>query len=103
MATSGELQVELELTLRGTLTTYHPAVMYLKNGDPGYPAEGGELEDFDIILEVPHWNKVTQKTEYTEISMLDKLPKEVIEAYQEKLMQELTEKESDDGYVDQET
>jgi hypothetical protein len=26
-------------------------VMYLSNGDPGYPEEGGELEDFTVKLD----------------------------------------------------
>ena len=30
------------VTAEGTISDYHDAVMYLPNGDPGYPAEGGE-------------------------------------------------------------
>lgn len=41
---------ELEVKCTGTLTPYRPAVMYLKNGDPGYPAEGGDLNDFTVEL-----------------------------------------------------
>ncbi len=36
------------LTVEATITDYHPAVMYLSNGDPGYPAEGGDIEDITI-------------------------------------------------------
>jgi hypothetical protein len=32
----------------GDATPYSPAVMYLRNGDPGYPAEGGEIEDLEL-------------------------------------------------------
>ena len=36
------------INLTGHITKFMPAVMYLKNGDPGYPAEGGEIEDLVI-------------------------------------------------------
>lgn len=52
---SGELRWEIEnvayehptygdilVTASGILTKYYPAVMYLPNGDPGYPEEGGD-------------------------------------------------------------
>lgn len=35
---------EYEIAVKFTVSKYHPAVMYLRNGDPGYPAEGGEVE-----------------------------------------------------------
>ncbi len=37
-----------EYRVKGFQSAYIPAVMYLKNGDPGYPAEGGEIEEFDV-------------------------------------------------------
>lgn len=33
------------LEVEAEVSDYHPAVRYLRNGDPGYPAEGGEVED----------------------------------------------------------
>ena len=42
---------EIEVELDGKVSKYHPAVMYLPNGDPGYPEEGGELEDFTVTLD----------------------------------------------------
>ena len=36
------------VTVEATITDYHPAVMHLSNGDPGYPAEGGDIEDITI-------------------------------------------------------
>ncbi len=38
------------LNVMGSATPPTPAVMYLTNGDPGYPAEGGELEDLEVWL-----------------------------------------------------
>ena len=38
------------LRLKGHVTPYSPAVMYLSNGDPGYPEDGGEIEDLEIFL-----------------------------------------------------
>lgn len=35
---------EYEVVVTYTVSKYHPAVMYLSNGDPGYPEEGGEVE-----------------------------------------------------------
>ena len=34
-----------DIRIEGEITPYYPAVMYLRNGDPGYPEEGGEIED----------------------------------------------------------
>lgn len=39
----------LMLDVSATITDYYPSVMYLSNGDPGYPAEGGEVEDLTVI------------------------------------------------------
>lgn len=38
-----------EIRVTGYLSKYYPAVMYLRNGDPGYPAEGREIEDFQAF------------------------------------------------------
>lgn len=35
---------EYEVVVEFTISKYFPAVMYLSNGDPGYPEEGGEVE-----------------------------------------------------------
>ncbi len=32
------------LSVEATMSEYSPAVMYQRNGDPGWPAEGGEIE-----------------------------------------------------------
>jgi hypothetical protein len=37
------------LNAMGSVTPARPAVMYLRNGDPGYPAEGGEIEDLELL------------------------------------------------------
>lgn len=37
-----------EYRVRGFVTTYYPGSFYARNGDPGNPPEGGELEDCDI-------------------------------------------------------
>lgn len=42
----GEVLVQVE----ATISDYYPAVNYLRNGDPGYPAEGGEVEDLKVFL-----------------------------------------------------
>ncbi len=39
----------LMLDVSASITDYYPAVMYLSNGDPGYPAEGGEVEDLEVV------------------------------------------------------
>ncbi len=39
----------LLLDVSASISDYYPAVMYLRNGDPGYPAEGGEVEDLEVI------------------------------------------------------
>lgn len=38
-----------KIRVTGHVTRYYPAVMHLANGDPGYPAEGGEVEDLKIF------------------------------------------------------
>lgn len=44
----GDHEVSL-LDVTAHVSDYYPAVMYLRNGDPGYPAEGGEVEDLEVI------------------------------------------------------
>ena len=72
--------VELEVKCTGTLNPYHPAVMYLKNGDPGYPEEGGDLVDFAV-----EWNgeDITDKLDAIQL---------------ENLKNEFCENESDGDY-----
>ncbi len=43
----GEVETLL-LDVTASITDYYPAVMYMNNGDPGYPAEGGEVEDLTV-------------------------------------------------------
>ncbi len=45
---NGEECEILLLDVSATLSAYYPAVMYMRNGDPGYPAEGGEVEDVTV-------------------------------------------------------
>lgn len=44
----GEDSVALEVEAR--LSARHPAVYHLRNGDPGWPAEGGEVEELVATL-----------------------------------------------------
>lgn len=46
----GEEVIEEEYQVKFTYTPGRPAVMYLRNGDPGYPAEGPEIEVQDIVV-----------------------------------------------------
>lgn len=39
---------DLAIVVSYKVSAYYPAVHYLPNGDPGYPAEGGDLESVDI-------------------------------------------------------
>jgi hypothetical protein len=41
---------EVELRATASMSPYRPATMYAKNGDPGDPAEGGEVEDLQVWL-----------------------------------------------------
>ena len=45
-----ETTLELDVEVSGTPIPYSPAVMYLSNGDPGYPEEGGYAEDVAVFL-----------------------------------------------------
>lgn len=38
------------LSVCATISAYYPAVRHLRNGDPGYPEEGGEVEDLSVVL-----------------------------------------------------
>ncbi len=38
------------LAVSANVSPYVPARHYLSNGDPGYPAEGGEVTDLEVIL-----------------------------------------------------
>jgi hypothetical protein len=41
--------VEIEVRLVGTVTRYRPATRYRDNGDPGDPAEGGDVEVVEAL------------------------------------------------------
>lgn len=48
---------------------YHPAVMYLRNGDPGYPEEEDlEIEDVDVV-----WYKVDENDEKVEVEPTEEM------------------------------
>ncbi len=52
---SFEFDVEIKMNghtinVMGWATAPIPALMYYSNGDPGHPAEGGELEDVEVWL-----------------------------------------------------
>jgi hypothetical protein len=59
---------EIEVDLDGSISKYYPAVMYLRNGDPGYPEEGGELEDFTVTLDGKDITDELSKEEYDRLS-----------------------------------
>lgn len=45
-----EQTLELDVEVEGNPIPYTPARMYLSNGDPGYPEEGGDVEDLTVYL-----------------------------------------------------
>lgn len=50
---SHEMEAEdhnLAFEVTAEISDYHPAVMYLRNGDPGYPEEGGDVEDLFVTM-----------------------------------------------------
>lgn len=60
-------ETEITVELEGYISKYYPAVMYLKNGDPGYPEEGGELEDFSVWLGDEDITETLTKAEYEDL------------------------------------
>ena len=42
--------LDIEGTCEGTFQPGSPAVMYLRNGDPGYPADPAEFEPEEITI-----------------------------------------------------
>lgn len=44
--TFGESDIEMEIGYEAT--PYRPEVRYLSNGDPGYPAEGGDFDIYEV-------------------------------------------------------
>lgn len=40
----------VELDVEAEISAYYNGVMYLSNGDPGYPPEGGEVEEMVVRL-----------------------------------------------------
>lgn len=43
--------IELDVVVEGTYTPATPDVMYLPNGDPGYPGDPAELEIDEVRIE----------------------------------------------------
>jgi len=42
---------DIDYDCTGEWIPYQPAVMYLRNGDPGYPEEGGYYENLTVMLD----------------------------------------------------
>lgn len=58
----------IELNVEYSYSKYIPAILYLDNGDPGYPDEGGELyinkvlhcnEDITLLFEETQLDEIT--------------------------------------------
>ena len=78
------------LVCSGSMTPFYPSVMYLSNGDPGYPAEGGEIEDLEIHVKRGH------KLDDSEVgSLMD--DDKFLEALYEKVADCLSSKEADEA------
>lgn len=45
----GESQY-LKVEVEASISDYHPEVRTLRNGDPGWPAEGGEVESLTVVM-----------------------------------------------------
>ena len=45
---TSEVGKDHDLEIEFEATPYRPAVMYLSNGDPGYPEEGGDFDIYSI-------------------------------------------------------
>lgn len=51
MGTATVTYRNLELEIEFEATPYTPARMYLSNGDPGYPEEGGDFEIHKVSIQ----------------------------------------------------
>ncbi len=38
------------LDVTANISDYDPGCMYMRNGDPGYPPEGGEVDNVEVTL-----------------------------------------------------
>lgn len=75
-----------EIRVVGEISKYYPAIRYLQNGDPGHPAEGGEIEDYKIF------DKETGKeVEDPEGKILDDVLDEVYEKVSDGMASEISE------------
>ena len=98
-------------------TPGRPAVMYLRNGDPGYPAEGPEIElseDADTLAEqtireimtrIPYrWVIPQTVTDWNDINLLDKALEKfftaAIEVVENDYLEQFSESDDDGGLAD---
>ena len=80
---TGEAEVQVKYTFRPG----RPAMMYLRNGDPGYPAEDPEIEIVDVVVEDwpgPVWRTATEDeferfSEYALDKRFDEMVEEALE------------------------
>lgn len=61
---------EVEMVVEYEVTPYIPEVRYLSNGDPGYPAEGGEFNIIDIIVRDQSITTLLSDEQFTEIEQI---------------------------------
>ena len=65
----GEQEVEVQYSY----SAGRPAVMYLRNGDPGYPEEPAELEVLKVFLGKLELPSFLWETEHAQNVIIDKL------------------------------
>ena len=66
-----------EFEVEASYSPYRPATMYARNGDPGNPEEGGEVEDMTIT--------------FCGVDVTDIVSKEIFDACEERIEDELRE------------
>lgn len=79
---------ELEVEVTASITPFIKGKMYLKNGDPGYPDEGGDIEDLEIKL-VRFETRTDGKKYCVYLDITDFVSKNEKESIQQELMESL--------------
>jgi hypothetical protein len=79
---------ELEVEVSASITPFIKGKMHLKNGDPGYPDEGGDIEDLEIKL-VRYGTRADGKKYRFYLNITDFVSKNEKESIEQELMESL--------------
>jgi len=88
-----ECYLDLVVEVEGTPVPFVPGVMTLRNGDPGYPDEGGYVEDVYVYLV-----RKDKSGEEVKLDITDFVPKRDMARFEQGILEQADDDAEEDEY-----